>query len=84
MASGFFGLLAQGASFSGRADVADFKKKQKRAKSGACAAERSPTGEKRPRIALTSLPTLDYCSCVSLSLCLHRGHSADDHDARAG
>lgn len=49
MASGFFGLLAQGASFSGRADVADFKKKQKRAKSGACAAERSRTGEKRPR-----------------------------------
>lgn len=35
MASGFFGLLANGASFSGRADVAAFKQQQKRASSGA-------------------------------------------------
>lgn len=51
MASGFFGLLAKGASFAGHKDVAEFKKKQKKAKSGASPLE---SGSKRAKHAVAT------------------------------
>lgn len=56
MASSFFGLLAAGASFAGRKDVAEFKKKQKKAKLGG--STRSPV------VFLNAVHADLQCVCV--------------------